>query len=96
MKPIESVMELAEIYRESCVKHNTTPIESIVKHLGTVDLGKPSRLPILNLREQNLTAESCEALEEVFKRVSSFVILFRFHDCRFQDNVSTKRFLIFV
>lgn len=64
--------ELVEIYKESCDKHNTTPIESIVKHLGTVDLGKPSRMPILNLREQTLTAESCEALEEVLKRVRDF------------------------
>lgn len=64
-----------------------------MKHLDTLDLNTHSRRPILNLREQNLTAESCEALEEVLKRVSQFCIrkllctvhsptvaLVRFHD----------------
>lgn len=75
MKPIANVSELAEIYKESCEKHSTTPIESIMKHLATLDLGKPARLPILNLREQPLTAESCEALEEVLKRVRYLIFL---------------------
>lgn len=46
------------------------PIEIIMKHLDTLELNNNTRRPILNLREQNLTAESCEALEEVLKRVS--------------------------
>lgn len=62
--------ELAEFYRESCKRHHATPIDSIMKHLDTLDLNSNSRRPVLNLREQNLTAESCEALEEVLKRVS--------------------------
>lgn len=41
-----------------------------MKHLDTLDLNSNSRRPVLSLREQNLTAESCEALEEVLKRVS--------------------------
>lgn len=41
-----------------------------MKHLDTLDLNSNSRRPVLNLREQNLTAESCEALEELLKRVS--------------------------
>lgn len=80
MKQIENVSELTEIYKESCERHNTIPIDTIIKHLDTLDLGKTARLPILNLREQTLTAESCEALEELLKRVSvicdkSFIVV---------------------
>lgn len=74
VKPVTCVSELSELYRESCKRHNAIPIEVIMKHLDTLDLNTNSRRPILNLREQNLTAESCEALEEVLKRVSSFCI----------------------
>lgn len=70
VKPATCVSELAEFYRDSCRRHNSQPIESIMKHLDTLDLNSNSRRPVLNLREQNLTAESCEALEEVLKRVS--------------------------
>lgn len=70
VKPATCVSELAEFYRDSCTHHNAEPIESIMKHLDTLDLNSHTRRPILNLREQNLTAESCEALEEVLKRVS--------------------------
>ncbi|KAJ6639951.1 Protein phosphatase 1 regulatory subunit 37 [Pseudolycoriella hygida] len=83
VKPIANVSELAEIYRESCEKHNTIPIESIIKHLATLDPEKLSRLPILNLREQTLTAESCEALEEVLKRVQYKLI--DLTDCGLND-----------
>lgn len=70
VKPATCVSELAEFYRDSCRHHNAAPIETIMKHLDTLDLSSHTRRPILNLREQNLTAESCEALEEVLKRVS--------------------------
>lgn len=70
VKPATCVSELAEFYRDSCRHHNAEPIESIMKHLDTLDLSSHTRRPILNLREQNLTADSCEALEEVLKRVS--------------------------
>lgn len=70
VKPATCVSELAEFYRDSCRRHNAQPIESIMKHLDTLDLNSNTRRPVLNLREQNLTAESCEALEEVLKRVS--------------------------
>lgn len=70
MKPASCVPELAEFYRDSCKRHNVVPIDSIMKHLDTLDLKSNTRRPVLNLREQNLTAESCEALEEVLKRVS--------------------------
>lgn len=45
-----------------------------MKHLDTLDLNSNSRRPVLNLREQNLTAESCEALEELLKRVSCRIL----------------------
>lgn len=70
VKPATCVSELAEFYRDSCRRHNALPIETIMKHLDTLDLKSNTRRPVLNLREQNLTAESCEALEEVLKRVS--------------------------
>lgn len=70
VKPVTCVSELCELYRESCKRHHSKPIEIIMKHLDTLDLNSNTRRPILNLREQNLTAESCEALEEVLKRVS--------------------------
>lgn len=76
VKPVTCVSELAELYRESCHRHHANPIESIMKHLDTLDLNSNSRRPILNLREQNLTAESCEALEEVLKRVSPIHVFF--------------------
>lgn len=77
VKPATCVSELAEFYRESCKRHNAHPIESIMKHLDTLDLNSNSRRPVLNLREQNLTAESCEALEEVLKRVSHMHLYMR-------------------
>lgn len=77
VKPATCVSELAEFYRESCRRHNAKPIESIMKHLDTLDLNSNSRRPVLNLREQNLTAESCEALEEVLKRVSHMHLYMR-------------------
>lgn len=70
VKPATCVSELAEFYRDSCRRHKAQPIETIMKHLDTLDLNSNSRRPVLSLREQNLTAESCEALEEVLKRVS--------------------------
>ncbi|KAG4080169.1 hypothetical protein HA402_008240 [Bradysia odoriphaga] len=83
VKPVDNVCELTEIYRESCERHNTIPIDSIIKHLDTLDLVKTTRLPILNLREQTLTAESCEALEEVLKRVQYKLI--DLTDCGLND-----------
>lgn len=70
VKPVTCISELCELYRESCNRHKSIPIEIIMKHLDTLDINASNRRPILNLREQNLTAESCEALEEVLKRVS--------------------------
>jgi protein phosphatase 1 regulatory subunit 37 len=49
------------------------PIPLIVEHLEAINLDKTSsstaRTEVLNLRHQQLTHESCEALEELFKNV---------------------------
>lgn len=85
VKPATCVSELAEFYRDSCAHHNAEPIESIMKHLDTLDLSSHTRRPILNLREQNLTAESCEALEEVLKRVSTIYLRVLIHSNDFAE-----------
>lgn len=49
------------------------PIPLIVEHLEAINLDKSTsstaRTEVLNLRHQQLTHESCEALEELFKNV---------------------------
>lgn len=60
---------MSELYRKSCEKHKTEPIETVLSHLETLDFTSIERSPILNLKNQQLTPESCEALEEIFKRV---------------------------
>lgn len=71
--PISSSKELSNLYRRSCEKHKTTPIQSIVDHLEKINLDTTTtttaRTEILNLRHETLSHESCEALEELFKRV---------------------------
>lgn len=86
VKPVTCVSELCELYRKSCKRHHAIPIEVIMKHLDTLDLNSTTRRPILNLREQNLTAESCEALEEVLKRVSRHFP----HFCRINCEYNTQ------
>lgn len=70
--PISSSKELSSLYKRSCEKHNTVPIKSIVEHLEAINLDSPVttvRTEVLNLRHETLSHESCEALEELFKRV---------------------------
>jgi protein phosphatase 1 regulatory subunit 37 len=69
--PIATTEELSTLYRRSCEKHKTVPIPLIVQHLETINLDKSPtiRTEVLNLRHQQLTHESCEALEELFKNV---------------------------
>lgn len=60
------------MYKVSCDKHSTAPIASIVEHLEAITFDTPSatiRTEVLNLRNETLSHESCEALEELFKRV---------------------------
>ncbi|CRK96223.1 CLUMA_CG009650, isoform A [Clunio marinus] len=84
--PISNSQELANLYRSSCEKHNTTPIPSIIEHLSSINLDSPTTVPraeILNLKHETLTHESCEALEELFKRVKYKVI--DFTSCSLDD-----------
>lgn len=69
--PISSSKELSNLYRKSCEKHSTSPIASIVEHLEAINLESPTsvRCDVLNLKHETLSHESCEALEELFKRV---------------------------
>nr|XP_029715955.1 LOW QUALITY PROTEIN: uncharacterized protein LOC115259491 [Aedes albopictus] len=66
---IISVPELIELYRTSCTKHSTQPLPAITEHLTKLDLAVNQRIPLLSLKDQNLSHGSCEALEEIFKRV---------------------------
>lgn len=69
--PISSSKELSSLYRRSCEKHNTSPIPSIVEHLEALNIESraEARTEVLNLRHETLSHESCEALEELFKRL---------------------------
>ena len=69
--PITSSKELLILYRQSCEKHHTSPIPSIVEHLESLNLDcqSSSRTEVLNLKHETLSHESCEALEVLFKRV---------------------------
>lgn len=74
MKLVSNSNELTELYQESCKKHGTEPIELIVKHLAAIDLTSGDRVPLLNLRNQHLTANACETFEEILKRIQYCVI----------------------
>ncbi|XP_053684420.1 serine-rich adhesin for platelets [Sabethes cyaneus] len=63
------VPDLIELYKKSCGRHGTEPLSVVLEHLKELDLSQQQRVPLLSLRDQNLTHGSCEALEEVFKRV---------------------------
>ncbi|XP_055587308.1 serine-rich adhesin for platelets [Uranotaenia lowii] len=64
-----SAKELVDRYKKSCLKHSTKPLTVILDHLKELDLTLCQRVPLLSLRDLNLDQSSCEALEEVFKRV---------------------------
>ncbi|XP_055618638.1 uncharacterized protein LOC129763517 isoform X2 [Toxorhynchites rutilus septentrionalis] len=64
-----SVPEILNLYRKSCSKHSTEPLSVITEHLQTLDLTIGQRVPLLSLHNQNLSHGSCEALEEIFKRI---------------------------
>lgn len=70
--PISSSQELSTLYRRSCEKHKTSPIASIIEHLESdvsLESSTSARTEVLNLRNETLSHGSCEALEELFKRV---------------------------
>lgn len=67
---VKSISEIAELYITSCHKHQTLPLPSVLEHLKTVDIQNELRQPSLSLKSVKLTPSDCEALEEIFKRVS--------------------------
>ncbi|XP_070490104.1 protein phosphatase 1 regulatory subunit 37 [Chironomus tepperi] len=69
--PVSSAEELSNVYKRSCDKHKTQPIPAIIEHLESLNFEKLSndRADVLNLKQTTLTHDSCEALEELFKRV---------------------------
>ncbi|XP_053670431.1 mucin-5AC [Anopheles nili] len=60
--------ELLELYRNSCKRHNTSPLSTILDHLQSIDVTK-GRVSMLSLKDQHLSYSGCEALEEIFKHV---------------------------
>ncbi|KAL9694258.1 hypothetical protein quinque_013543 [Culex quinquefasciatus] len=66
---IISAPELTDLYSKSCAKHSTEPLPVILEHIKSLHLTMNQRVPLLSLRDQNLNHGSCEALEEVLKRV---------------------------
>ncbi|XP_033236699.1 serine-rich adhesin for platelets isoform X2 [Drosophila pseudoobscura] len=66
---VRSITEIVDQYDQSCRKHRTEPLESILNHLNGLDLTLQARQPLLSLKGNQLTANDCEALEEIFKRI---------------------------
>lgn len=69
--PVSSAEELSNLYKKSCDKHKTEPISAIIEHLESLNLEKSlnERTEVLNLNHHALSHDSCEALEELFKRL---------------------------
>lgn len=90
--PIANAQELSHLYRLSCEKHKTRPIPVILEHLESLNLEKSAkdRTEVLSLRQQTLSHESCEALEELFKRVKYRAI--DVTACNLDDSSSTSLF----
>uniref|UniRef100_A0A182JM77 Protein phosphatase 1 regulatory subunit 37 n=1 Tax=Anopheles atroparvus TaxID=41427 RepID=A0A182JM77_ANOAO len=60
--------ELLQLYRSSCKRHCTLPLKPVMEHLQSIDNSK-GRVPLLSLKDQQLSYGACEALEEIFKHV---------------------------
>ncbi|KAH8260805.1 hypothetical protein KR038_000678 [Drosophila bunnanda] len=65
---VQSIAEIVDQYVDSCRKHNTEPLDSVMDHLKNLDLNQV-RQPLLPLKANQLAANDCEALEEIFKRI---------------------------
>ncbi|XP_059608094.1 protein phosphatase 1 regulatory subunit 37 [Phlebotomus argentipes] len=69
-KPNLTSKELIELYKKSCLKHDVEPLLVVVKHLESLDFQNMTlRSNSLILRDSKLKPESCEALEEILKRI---------------------------
>ncbi|XP_070139490.1 pneumococcal serine-rich repeat protein isoform X1 [Drosophila kikkawai] len=65
---VQSIAEIVDQYVDSCRKHKTEPLKSVMDHLKNLDLNQV-RQPLLPLKANQLAANDCEALEEIFKRI---------------------------
>ncbi|XP_070075766.1 uncharacterized protein [Drosophila takahashii] len=65
---VKSISEIVDQYVQSCKKHNREPLKSVMDHLKNLDLNQV-RQPLLPLKANQLVANDCEALEEIFKRI---------------------------
>ncbi|XP_066587726.1 uncharacterized protein [Prorops nasuta] len=60
--------DLISAYKDSCSKHNTTPLENVVAQLEKLDV-LDERCEEFSLKGVTLDQQHCESLEEIFKRV---------------------------
>ncbi|XP_012254455.2 uncharacterized protein LOC105685173 [Athalia rosae] len=60
--------DLISTYRNSCLRHNTEPLESVLAQLEKLEITH-DRCDTLSLNGQTLEQGHCESLEEILKRV---------------------------
>ncbi|XP_012280484.1 uncharacterized protein LOC105699773 isoform X2 [Orussus abietinus] len=60
--------ELISMYKNSCMRHETDPLECVVSQLKKLDI-TDERHGELCLKGQHLGQNDCEPLEEIFKRI---------------------------
>lgn len=87
---VRTPAELEQLYKHSCVKHNTDPLKLVLDHLQSLDLQGALRQTALNLKDTKLTPESCEALEEIIKRVQYQSI--NVNNCHLNDTAASALF----
>lgn len=63
-----SSSDVVKAYMTACARFRVKPIDKLIKQLKEHDVFQ-SRINILNLKGVKLDVKSCEALEEIFKRV---------------------------
>ncbi|XP_037712269.1 flocculation protein FLO11 isoform X1 [Drosophila subpulchrella] len=80
---VKSISEIVDQYEQSCQKHKTTPLKSVTDHLKGLDLNQV-RQPLLPLKANQLAANDCEALEEIFKRIQYKCI--DLSDCKLDES----------
>nr|XP_017095634.2 mucin-5AC isoform X1 [Drosophila bipectinata] len=86
---VKNNADVVDQYVQSCQKHNTQPIKNVMDQLRNLDLHQ-ARQPLLSLKEIQLAANDCEALEEIFKRVQYKCI--DLSDCTLDENCLTALF----
>ncbi|XP_043950309.2 mucin-19 isoform X2 [Drosophila biarmipes] len=86
---VKSISEIVDKYEQSCQKHKTTPLKTVTDHLRSLDLNQV-RQPLLPLKANQLAANDCEALEEIFKRIQYKCI--DLSDCTLDESCLTALF----